>query len=136
MTWLIVDIVEILNRHKWKLKLGWFCFYQSFSKYLKCILFLLNTGCSNAGFYGSNCDIPCPTNCKDNTCHIKNGTCFLCKPGWNGMNCTTSMMIKSILSRFKFSFLFRSPVIVFVRHCTSCFIGQEDQSIGRANMNV
>lgn len=47
-------------------------------------------GCNNAGFYGSNCDKPCPTNCKDSTCHIQNGACFTCKPGWTDMHCNKS----------------------------------------------
>lgn len=41
-------------------------------------------GCYNNGFYGSNCDIRCPMNCNDNTCHIWNGTCLACEPGWTG----------------------------------------------------
>ncbi|XP_052694729.1 multiple epidermal growth factor-like domains protein 10 [Crassostrea angulata] len=46
-------------------------------------------GCKNASVYGSNCDTPCPTNCKDSTCHIQSGTCFTCKPGWTGTYCNT-----------------------------------------------
>uniref|UniRef100_A0A8W8NS93 EGF-like domain-containing protein n=1 Tax=Magallana gigas TaxID=29159 RepID=A0A8W8NS93_MAGGI len=46
-------------------------------------------GCNNASVYGSNCDIPCPANCKDNTCHIQSGACSLCKPGWTGVICNT-----------------------------------------------
>lgn len=52
------------------------------------------TGCYNASLYGINCDTPCPTNCKDSTCHIQSGACFNCKPGWTGMNCNTSKMTK------------------------------------------
>lgn len=52
---------------------------------------LFYLGC-NASFYGSNCDTPCPTNCKDNTCQIKNGTCFNCKAGWTEEFCNTSMI--------------------------------------------
>uniref|UniRef100_A0A8W8NIG6 Multiple epidermal growth factor-like domains 10 n=1 Tax=Magallana gigas TaxID=29159 RepID=A0A8W8NIG6_MAGGI len=44
-------------------------------------------GCSNASIYGINCDTPCPTNCKDSTCHIENGACSLCKPGLTGLDC-------------------------------------------------
>nr|XP_034322306.1 multiple epidermal growth factor-like domains protein 10 [Crassostrea gigas] len=46
-------------------------------------------GCNNVGIYGSNCDTPCPTTCKDNTCHIQSGKCLNCKPGWTGIYCTT-----------------------------------------------
>ena len=37
--------------------------------------------------YGSNCDMPCPVNCKVNACHIQNGNCFECDPGWQGTYC-------------------------------------------------
>nr|XP_034338137.1 uncharacterized protein LOC117692884 [Crassostrea gigas] len=46
-------------------------------------------GCKNDGFYGSNCDTPCPNNCKDSTCHIESGACLTCKPGWTGVHCNT-----------------------------------------------
>uniref|UniRef100_A0A8W8NYM2 protein-tyrosine-phosphatase n=1 Tax=Magallana gigas TaxID=29159 RepID=A0A8W8NYM2_MAGGI len=46
-------------------------------------------GCNDVGIYGSNCDTPCPTNCKGNTCHIQSGKCLNCKPGWTGIYCTT-----------------------------------------------
>uniref|UniRef100_A0A8W8N951 protein-tyrosine-phosphatase n=1 Tax=Magallana gigas TaxID=29159 RepID=A0A8W8N951_MAGGI len=45
--------------------------------------------CSNLGVYGSNCDIPCPDNCRERRCDIINGTCLECTPGWMGENCTT-----------------------------------------------
>ncbi|XP_062605201.1 multiple epidermal growth factor-like domains protein 11 [Saccostrea cucullata] len=44
-------------------------------------------GCEDVRFYGINCDLQCPENCQDNTCHIVNGTCFSCKPGWRGGFC-------------------------------------------------
>nr|XP_034321702.1 receptor-type tyrosine-protein phosphatase epsilon [Crassostrea gigas] len=44
-------------------------------------------GCNNASFYGSKCDIPCPTNCKASTCNIQSGACFMCKPGWTDIHC-------------------------------------------------
>lgn len=47
-------------------------------------------GCNRSGVYGRNCDILCPTNCKYNTCHIQNGSCFDCHPGWTGLYCNTS----------------------------------------------
>lgn len=44
---------------------------------MSCVIyFLIDTGCNNASFYGSKCEYPCPINCKYNTCHIQNGTCF------------------------------------------------------------
>lgn len=55
-------------------------------------LSLFDEGCNNASVYGSNCDIPCPANCKDSTCHIESGACSLCKPGWTGVKCNTSKM--------------------------------------------
>ncbi|XP_065942478.1 multiple epidermal growth factor-like domains protein 11 [Magallana gigas] len=45
--------------------------------------------CQNSTVYGSNCDRPCPINCKDNTCHIQLGHCFACPPGWTGNSCIT-----------------------------------------------
>eukprot|EP00105_Crassostrea_gigas_P039778 XP_019923926.1 PREDICTED: uncharacterized protein LOC105330875 [Crassostrea gigas] len=47
-------------------------------------------GCNRSGVFGINCDKPCPSNCKDNTCHIENGSC--CKTGWNGTSCDTDSM--------------------------------------------
>ncbi|XP_078329598.1 uncharacterized protein LOC111116561 [Crassostrea virginica] len=44
-------------------------------------------GCHTSIVYGDNCDERCPTNCKYNTCHIQNGTCFECKPGWMRRTC-------------------------------------------------
>lgn len=47
-------------------------------------------GCKVSGMYGVNCDIQCPPNCKANVCHIQNGTCYACQPGWIGTTCYTS----------------------------------------------
>nr|XP_022305539.1 receptor-type tyrosine-protein phosphatase alpha-like [Crassostrea virginica] len=44
-------------------------------------------GCLSSGVYGSNCNFSCPINCRYNTCHIQQGTCFECKPGWTGTSC-------------------------------------------------
>lgn len=62
---------------------------------LKNILILVdniyvNKGCSTHGFYGNQCNIPCSSNCKEKACHIENGTCFTCEPGWTGPFCTES----------------------------------------------
>ena len=42
------------------------------------------TGCPSPGFYGENCSIPCPHNCH---CHIVEGTCLGCLPGYRGVTC-------------------------------------------------
>lgn len=44
-------------------------------------------GCIRHDMYGSQCNIPCPMNCKDNVCHIVNGTCKTCEPGLTGDFC-------------------------------------------------
>ncbi|XP_062610260.1 platelet endothelial aggregation receptor 1-like [Saccostrea cucullata] len=44
-------------------------------------------GCINDGFYGENCDFPCPLQCQDRRCHIINGTCLGCTTGWMGDFC-------------------------------------------------
>lgn len=53
---------------------------------------LIFEGC-RLGFYGIICDRPCPTNCKDNICHIVKGICFECKPGWIGILCKSSIIL-------------------------------------------
>uniref|UniRef100_A0A8W8P1N7 EGF-like domain-containing protein n=1 Tax=Magallana gigas TaxID=29159 RepID=A0A8W8P1N7_MAGGI len=45
-------------------------------------------GCETS-VYGSSCNVSCPTNCKENICHIQHGTCSACKPGWSEMHCNT-----------------------------------------------
>lgn len=47
-------------------------------------------GCNKFGVYGCNCNMTCPTNCKNDICHIQNGNCYTCKPGWTGISCETS----------------------------------------------
>lgn len=47
-------------------------------------------GCNKFGVFGSNCNMTCPTNCRNDTCHIQNGNCYTCKPGWTGISCKTS----------------------------------------------
>lgn len=46
----------------------------------------LSLGC-NLGLYGTDCDMNCPINCKDQMCDIVNGTCFGCEFGWTGDTC-------------------------------------------------
>ena len=53
---------------------------------------LFVSGCKTSGVYGNDCKQECPTNCKDNVCHIQMGTCFGCKPGWANTSCQISMI--------------------------------------------
>lgn len=66
-----------------------FCAIPSF-KVCKCSQYLMfNLGCVNLDVYGNNCDIPCLHSCPENRCHIANGACFRCAPGWIGSFCNT-----------------------------------------------
>ena len=49
-------------------------------------------GCQASGVYGDNCTVRCPTNCRDNVCHIQKGTCYGCASGWMDTTCNTSMI--------------------------------------------
>lgn len=49
--------------------------------------FWLYIGCGYTGFYGTYCNITCPINCRDNTCHSGNGNCDNCKTGRYGSRC-------------------------------------------------
>ncbi|XP_062587740.1 receptor-type tyrosine-protein phosphatase epsilon-like isoform X2 [Saccostrea cucullata] len=49
-------------------------------------------GCKTDGFYGKNCDLPCPLQCQDRRCHIKKGTCLGCTSGWIGEFCNKTCM--------------------------------------------
>ena len=51
-----------------------------------------HSGCNASGVYGASCKELCPINCRDNVCHIQNGTCYECKPGWIDTTCNTSMI--------------------------------------------
>ncbi|XP_078320877.1 uncharacterized protein LOC144621465 isoform X1 [Crassostrea virginica] len=44
-------------------------------------------GCSNSGFYGETCSIPCPQNCQERHCDIVTGACLGCVVGFRGDNC-------------------------------------------------
>lgn len=68
------------------------CFRYAFL-HVSYVLFtcIFHIGCYKRSVYGSNCDIPCPANCKSNTCHIEHGTCFICKLGWTGPSCNLSI---------------------------------------------
>lgn len=72
-------------------------------------------GCYNASFYSSNCDTPCPTNCKDNTCHIQSGACFSCISGWTDVHCDIckiTLFINYLLKTLRVKFLF--PLIILI----------------------
>lgn len=81
---------------------------------------LFDKGCNNVSVYGRNCDIPCPANCKDNTCHIESGVCYMCKPGWSGIKCNTSKMANRIISCFFSLQIYRSLlsiILIIFKHC-------------------
>ncbi|XP_062597468.1 receptor-type tyrosine-protein phosphatase epsilon-like isoform X6 [Saccostrea cucullata] len=42
-------------------------------------------GCNKTGYYGPDCSLPCPDNCR--YCHIETGACQGCKPGYKGHRC-------------------------------------------------
>nr|XP_022309275.1 platelet endothelial aggregation receptor 1-like [Crassostrea virginica] len=44
-------------------------------------------GCPTPGYYGEFCSTPCPQNCQEGHCHITEGTCLGCLPGYNGPMC-------------------------------------------------
>lgn len=53
--------------------------------------------CNQSDVYGNNLNIPCPLNCKDSICNIRNGSCIGGKSGWMGQSCSKS----TILFHFK-----------------------------------
>uniref|UniRef100_K1PIN4 Scavenger receptor class F member 2 n=1 Tax=Magallana gigas TaxID=29159 RepID=K1PIN4_MAGGI len=46
-------------------------------------------GCPLTGYYGEDCSLPCPQNCQEGHCHIVDGTCLGCVPGYTGARCDT-----------------------------------------------
>lgn len=40
------------------------------------------------GFYGNHCNSTCPSNCRENVCHMEQGNCFGCNDGWKGISCS------------------------------------------------
>uniref|UniRef100_A0A8W8NYJ3 EGF-like domain-containing protein n=1 Tax=Magallana gigas TaxID=29159 RepID=A0A8W8NYJ3_MAGGI len=46
-------------------------------------------GCPVTGYYGEDCSLPCPQNCQEGHCHIVDGTCLGCVPGYTGARCDT-----------------------------------------------
>ncbi|XP_062610142.1 multiple epidermal growth factor-like domains protein 10, partial [Saccostrea cucullata] len=50
--------------------------------------------CKERGMFGKNCSLRCPEACQENRCHILDGTCLGCKPGWVGDHCDKACPIK------------------------------------------
>ncbi|XP_052694338.1 uncharacterized protein LOC128172592 [Crassostrea angulata] len=46
-------------------------------------------GCPVTGYYGEDCSLRCPQNCQEGHCHIVDGTCLGCVPGYTGARCDT-----------------------------------------------
>nr|XP_022306912.1 receptor-type tyrosine-protein phosphatase T-like [Crassostrea virginica] len=44
-------------------------------------------GCPTPGYYGESCSLPCPQNCQEDRCHITEGSCLGCVPGYIGDKC-------------------------------------------------
>ncbi|XP_062580038.1 uncharacterized protein LOC134242047 [Saccostrea cucullata] len=44
-------------------------------------------GCKTLNFYGTNCSLPCSSNCIHSRCHIETGACHECKPRFSGHHC-------------------------------------------------
>lgn len=70
-------------------------------------------GCHKHNVYGADCNVPCPRNCKNNTCHIHNGTCLECNPGWTGPFCSNST-IKAIFKLWPYD-----DQKIFLKTCKS-----------------
>nr|XP_034322212.1 uncharacterized protein LOC109619860 isoform X2 [Crassostrea gigas] len=44
-------------------------------------------GCPTPGHYGEDCSLQCPKNCQEGHCHIVDGNCLGCIPGYRGPKC-------------------------------------------------
>lgn len=51
-------------------------------------------GCRRSGYFGDQCTLSCPTNCKEDRCHINTGYCFECLPGFKGQSCNEGMLLR------------------------------------------
>lgn len=56
------------------------------------ILFCM-LGCSRQGFYGDNCTLRCPSNCRETQCNLITGHCTSCVPGYYGFSCNRGMHV-------------------------------------------
>ena len=83
-------------------------------------------GCNISGVYGSSCDIPCPVNCRNNTCHILNGECFGCRSGWTGSACNTSRLMHNLFMNCR--------IVIYkcnkTMHIVSFYFEQHVQGVG------
>ena len=90
-------------------------------------------GCRKPGYYGESCTLECPQNCQEGHCHITEGTCLGCLPGYIGPTCNTGKdyhFVKPCLFRpvSLFPFLFQKDcsylrpfyrcIILSTRHST------------------
>ena len=64
-------------------------------------VFINITGCPSPGYYGENCFLPCPQNCQDRRCHITEGTCLSCIPGYKGAMCVQGNSFVLLIGRCK-----------------------------------
>lgn len=65
---------------------------------IMCILMLKTyyfcmLGCSRQGFYGDNCTLRCPSNCRETQCNLITGHCTSCVPGYYGFSCNRGMHV-------------------------------------------
>ena len=77
---------------EWKLYMSLIKLQMLWHKYIHLEWSCFCLGCQTAGVYGNSCKERCPTNCRDNACHIEKGTCYGCTPGWIDTTCNTSMV--------------------------------------------
>uniref|UniRef100_K1QC37 Scavenger receptor class F member 2 n=1 Tax=Magallana gigas TaxID=29159 RepID=K1QC37_MAGGI len=50
-------------------------------------------GCPTPGHYGEDCFLQCPKNCQEGHCHIVDGNCLGCIPGYRGPKCNDGDVI-------------------------------------------
>ena len=93
MVYNLSSMTCLLFRDKFRGKLNLWAWIKNIKNSLKKPSHMYHTGCFRSGVYGHNCNVPCPVNCKTNTCHIQDGSCFGCKPGWRGATCNTGINI-------------------------------------------
>ncbi|XP_061194956.1 uncharacterized protein LOC133203126 [Saccostrea echinata] len=60
-------------------------------------------GC-RTGYYGSNCSLLCPYNCR--YCHIETGECSWCRPGYQGYQCESVQTEEESYWQFRFYIMF------------------------------
>lgn len=50
-------------------------------------------GCRDYRHYGDKCDLQCPQNCQERRCDVNTGHCLGCIPGYQGTDCSQSMLL-------------------------------------------